>query len=100
MANLIVPRRPGLGVTVDESVIERYPVDSGAVVAVPHGFAGADARGDERSQRAVGYGGEVGGRQFQAVKRRLKAGCSQDWLPHRFAGMRWLAVTMRACPTN
>ena len=38
------------------------PVDSGAVVAVPHRFAGGDARGDERSQRAVGCGGEVGGR--------------------------------------
>ena len=64
------------------------PVDSGAVVAVPHRFAGGDARGDERSQRAVGCGGEVAGAEGESspVKRRLKAGCSHDWLPHRVAG--------------
>jgi hypothetical protein len=25
---------------------------------------------------------------FAVFKRRLKAGCSQDWLPHKFCGIR------------
>src|ERR1019366_5087962 len=37
------------------------PVDPRAVVALSHGFAGGDARGHRRSQRAVGRGDEVAG---------------------------------------
>ena len=57
--DLIVPRTPGLGVTVDERVIERYPWIPGPWSLLPHRFARRDARRHQRSQRAVGRGRPV-----------------------------------------
>ncbi len=53
--DLIVPRTAGLGVRVDESVIERYPWIPGPWSLLPYGFAGGDARGYQRPQHQVGY---------------------------------------------
>ena len=52
--DLIVPRAPGLGVTVDERVIERYPWIPGPWSLFPHRFARPDPRRHVRSQRPVG----------------------------------------------
>ena len=38
MANLIVPRAPGLGVEIDESVIDTVSLDTRPLVVFPHGF--------------------------------------------------------------
>jgi hypothetical protein len=53
--DLIVPRGPGLGVTVDESVIERYR-GFRAVVVFSHRIAARNPRGHVGSQRPMGPG--------------------------------------------
>ena len=52
--DLIVPRAPGLGVTVDESVIERYPWIPGPWSYFRTDAPARDARRHVRPQRAVG----------------------------------------------
>jgi L-alanine-DL-glutamate epimerase-like enolase superfamily enzyme len=51
--DLLVPSRPGLGVEVDETVIERYPLDSRTLVFLRDRFAARNPRRHRRPQRTL-----------------------------------------------